>query len=133
MIAALAAAVVMAADALMLVFACILFAILLVVLRIFLWGPILKMLDERKQRIEEGLRASEAAASAAEQSQVAARAALEDARAEGRDLVARAQETAARLGTELEQQAQAEEADEAARRAKSKNVMSVPGDAFPSA
>ena len=93
------------------------FAILLVVLRMFLWGPILKMLDERKQRIEEGLRASEAAASAAEQSQVAARAALEDARAEGRDLVARAQETAARLRTELEQQAQAE-ADRIVERAR---------------
>jgi len=83
------------------------FAILLVLLRMFLWGPILKMLDERKHRIEEGLKASEAAASAAEQSQVAAKAALEDARAEGRDLVARAQETAARLQSELETQARA--------------------------
>lgn len=83
------------------------FAILLVLLRLFLWGPILKMLDERKRRIEEGLHASERAAEAAEQSQVAARAALEDARAEGRDLVARAQETAARLQAELETQARA--------------------------
>ncbi len=93
------------------------FAILLVVLRLFLWGPILKMLDERKQRIEEGLRASEAAASAAEQSQVAARAALEDARAEGRDLVARAQETAGRLRSELETQARAD-ADRIVERAR---------------
>ena len=93
------------------------FAILLVVLRLFLWGPILKMLDERKHRIEEGLRASEAAASAAEQSQVAARAALEDARAEGRDLVARAQETAGRLRTELETQARAD-ADRIVERAR---------------
>jgi len=93
------------------------FTILLVALRIFLWKPILKMLDERKHRIEEGLRASEAAASAAEQSQVAARAALEDARAEGRDLVARAQETAGRLRTELEQQARAD-ADRIVERAR---------------
>lgn len=84
------------------------FAILLVVLRLFLWGPILKMLDERKRRIEEGLHASEAAASAAEASQVQAQAALEAARAEGRDLVARAQETAGRLRTELETQARAD-------------------------
>jgi len=93
------------------------FAILLVLLRLFLWGPILKMLDERKRRIEEGLHASEAAAAAAEQSQVAARAALEDARAEGRDLVARAQETANRLRTELEQQARAD-ADRIVERAR---------------
>ncbi|MGE3855699.1 MAG: F0F1 ATP synthase subunit B [Dehalococcoidia bacterium] len=93
------------------------FAILLVVLRLFLWGPILTMLDERKRRIEEGLHASEAAAAAAELSQVAARAALEDARAEGRDLVARAQETANRLRTELEQQARAD-ADRIVERAR---------------
>jgi len=93
------------------------FAILLVLLRMFLWGPILKMLDERKRRIEEGLKASEAAASAAEQSQVAAQAALEAARAEGRDLVARAQETAGRLRTELETQAKAD-ADRIVERAR---------------
>ena len=93
------------------------FTILLVVLRMFLWGPILKMLDERKHRIEEGLKASEAAASAAEQSQVAAQAALEAARAEGRDLVARAQETAGRLRTELETQAKAD-ADRIVERAR---------------
>ena len=79
------------------------FAILLVVLRMFLFGPITKMVDERKRRIEEGLHASEAAAQAAESSQVAARQALDEARDEGRELVARAQETAARLRTELEQ------------------------------
>ena len=93
------------------------FAILLVVLRMFLWGPIIKVLDERKHRIEEGLKASEAAASAAEQSQVAAQAALEAARAEGRDLVARAQETAGRLRTELETQAKAD-ADRIVERAR---------------
>ena len=93
------------------------FAILLVLLRMFLWGPILKMLDERKRRIEEGLKASEAAASAAEQSQVAAQAAFEAARAEGRDLVARAQETAGRLRTELETQAKAD-ADRIVERAR---------------
>ena len=93
------------------------FAILLVVLRLLLWGPILKVLDERKRRIEEGLHASEAAAEAAAESQVAARAALEEARAEGRDLVARTQETAARLKSELEVQARAD-ADRIVERAR---------------
>ena len=93
------------------------FAILLVVLRLLLWGPILKVLDERKRRIEEGLHASEAAAEAAAESQVAARAALEEARAEGRDLIARTQETAARLKSELEVQARAD-ADRIVERAR---------------
>lgn len=81
------------------------FAILLVVLRLFLFGPIMRMVDERKRRIEEGLAASEQAAQAAEHSQEESRRALEEARAEGRELIARSQETAARLREELEAQA----------------------------
>jgi F-type H+-transporting ATPase subunit b len=81
------------------------FTILLVVLRLFLFGPIMKMVDERKRRIEEGLQASEKAANAAEQSQEESRRILEEARAEGRELVTRAQETAGRLREELEAQA----------------------------
>lgn len=81
------------------------FGILLVILRLFLFGPIMKMVDERKRRIEEGLQASEQAAHAAEQSQDESRRILEEARAEGRELVARAQENAARLREELESQA----------------------------
>ena len=84
------------------------FTILLIVLRKFLFGPIVKMVDERKRRIEEGLHASEAAAQAAESSQIAARQALEEARAEGQALVGRAQETANRLRAELETQARAD-------------------------
>ncbi|MEX1022687.1 MAG: F0F1 ATP synthase subunit B [Dehalococcoidia bacterium] len=81
------------------------FTILLVLLRLFLFGPIMRMVDERKRRIEEGLRASEQAANAAEQSQEESRRVLDEARAEGRELVARTQETAARLRGELEAQA----------------------------
>lgn len=84
------------------------FAILLVILRLFLFGPIVRMVDERKRRIEAGLQASEAAAAAAQASQEGARRALDEARAEGRELVARAQETARRLRGELEQQARAD-------------------------
>lgn len=81
------------------------FGILIVVLRLFLFGPIQRVLDERKQKIEQGLKASEQAAQAAQTSEEEARRALEAARAEGRDLVVRAQETAARLREELEGQA----------------------------
>ncbi len=84
------------------------FLILLVVLRLFLYGPIVRMLDERKRRIEEGLRRSEEAASMAASSETEARAAMEQARAEARDVVQRAQETATRLREELEQQARAD-------------------------
>ena len=81
------------------------FTILLVILRLFLFKPIMKVVDERKRRIEEGLQASEQAAHAAEQSQDESRRVLEEARAEGRELIQRAQETSNRFREELETQA----------------------------
>lgn len=93
------------------------FGILLLVLRLFLFKPIMKVMDERKRKIEEGLQASEKAAQAAESSQEESRRAMEQARAEGRELIGRAQETAARLSTELEAQAR-READSIVERAR---------------
>ena len=84
------------------------FLILLIVLRMFLYKPILRILDERKRRIEDGLQRSEQAASQAAASEDEARRAMEQARVEARDVVQRAQETAARLRGELEQQARTE-------------------------
>lgn len=81
------------------------FLILLIVLRLFLYKPILRILDERKRRIEEGLMRSEQAASQAAAQEDEARRAMEEARNEARDVIQRAQETAGRLRSELEQQA----------------------------
>lgn len=81
------------------------FAIIMIALRIFLWKPFLRVLDERRQKIEAGLKASEAAAHAAETSQDESRRILEEARAESREIVSRSQETANRLREELETQA----------------------------
>lgn len=58
------------------------FLIILVALRLLLWKPFLRVMEERKRRIEEGLAASEQAAHAAERSQEESRRALEEARAE---------------------------------------------------
>lgn len=84
------------------------FLILLIVLRLFLYKPILRILDERKRRIEEGLMRSEQAASQAAASEDEARRAMEGARTEAREMVQRAQETGSRLRAELEQQARTE-------------------------
>ena len=81
------------------------FGILLVVLRLFLYKPVLRILDERRTRIEEGLNRAEQAAVQASASQDEARRVIDEARAEGRELVAAAQEAAARLRTELEERA----------------------------
>ncbi len=84
------------------------FGILLVVLRLFLYKPLLRVLDERKRRIQEGIDRAAEAASAAAASEVEARRAMDAARAEGQQAVQRAQEAAARLREELEARARAD-------------------------
>lgn len=84
------------------------FLILLIVLRLFLFGPIMRMLDQRKQRIEEGLVKSEEAATQAAASEQQSQQVLAEARAEAQRLLAGATESAAQLRTELEEQARAD-------------------------
>ncbi len=93
------------------------FALLLVVLRLFLYKPVLNLLDERKRRIQEGLERAEQAAEQALASEGEARRVVEEARAEGQQAVARAQEAAQRLRVELEERARAD-ADQIVQRAR---------------
>jgi F-type H+-transporting ATPase subunit b len=93
------------------------FLILLVVLRLFLYRPLLNMLDQRKQRIEEGLNRAEQAAEQASASEDAARRIMDEARAEGREAIQRSQEAADRLRGELEQRAR-DDADQIVTRAR---------------
>ncbi len=80
------------------------FFVLLLILRLVLYKPILKMLDERKQRISEGLNAAEIARAEASQAQANIQAQLDVARKEGQEIVAGAQTIAARLQAEAREQ-----------------------------
>jgi F-type H+-transporting ATPase subunit b len=93
------------------------FTILLVVLRLFLYKPLFRVLDERKRRIQEGIDRAAVAASTAAESEVEARRVLDEARAEGQEAVRRAQESAARLREELEARAR-QDADQIVARAR---------------
>jgi F-type H+-transporting ATPase subunit b len=93
------------------------FLILLILLRLFLYRPFMRILDERKQRIAEGLEKAEEAASAASASESESARLVEEARGEGRELVARAQESAQELRTELEARAR-QDADQIVTRAR---------------
>ena len=84
------------------------FTILLVVLRLALFGPVMRMLDERKRTIQQGIDRAAQAASAATASEADARRVLDEARAEGQQAIARAQDAAARLREELEGRARAD-------------------------
>jgi F-type H+-transporting ATPase subunit b len=81
------------------------FILLLVVLRLFVYKPVLAMLDERRERIREGLTAAERGqAQAVEASQEAQRQ-IEAARQEGQGIVAQAQQVSQRIQEDARQQA----------------------------
>lgn len=81
------------------------FFLLLVILRLTLYKPVLRMLDERKQRISEGLNAAELARAEAAQAQANIQDQLDAARREGQDMVANAQNIATRIQAEAREQA----------------------------
>lgn len=80
------------------------FFVLLIILRLTLYKPILRMLDERKQRIAEGLNAAEIARAEAAQAQTNIEAQLQEARSQGQELVAQAQTIAQRIQAEAREQ-----------------------------
>lgn len=81
------------------------FFVLLVVLRLVLFKPILRMLDERRSRIAEGVNAAEKARVDAAQAEANIQAQLDAARREGQELVATAQTVGQRLQAEAREQA----------------------------
>lgn len=82
------------------------FFILLVILRLVAYKPILKMLDERKQRIAEGLNAAEIARAEAASAQANIQVQLDSARKDGQEIVANAQTIATRIQTDAREQSQ---------------------------
>ena len=84
------------------------FGVLLAILWIFLHKPLRRVLDERRRRIEEGLRASETAQEAAEEARTQAQAAIQRGREEGQALVAQAREIGERVGAEARENARVE-------------------------
>jgi F-type H+-transporting ATPase subunit b len=81
------------------------FLILFFLLRAFLFKPILKMLDDRRERIAEGLNAAETARAEAAQAQVKTEELMADARRQSQEAVANAQNIAARIQAEAREQA----------------------------
>ena len=80
------------------------FFVLLLILRLTLYKPILKMLDERKQKIAEGLNAAEIARAEATAAQANIQDQLAIARKDGQEIVAGAQAIATRIQAEAREQ-----------------------------
>jgi F-type H+-transporting ATPase subunit b len=70
------------------------FIVLLVILSIFALGPIQRLLEERRSRIEQGLKDAEEARRARESAEAERLATLQEARREANEILARAQKVA---------------------------------------
>jgi len=82
------------------------FTLLLIILRLFVYKPVLRMLDERRERIRAGLSAAEQGREREVEANRLAQEQLEAARREGQQIVAQAQQVGQRLQEEARQQAQ---------------------------
>ena len=87
------------------------FAILLVVLGKFAWGPILQMLETREKTIADAIESAKKERAAAETASGEMKAALERARAESAELIRRNQQEVAAAKAELMAQAKKESDD----------------------
>jgi F-type H+-transporting ATPase subunit b len=84
------------------------FTVLLIVLRLVAWGPLTKMLDDRREKIRESLAAADQAKAQVAESGRQAQEQIGAARREGQQLIAQAQEIANRLQADARSQAQAD-------------------------
>lgn len=91
------------------------FVVLLILLRMFLYEPVLNMLAQRRERIRESLNAAEAARAEVQATNVRAEEEIAKARREGQEIIARAREAAERQAAEILAQARQQAEAEAAR------------------
>ena len=101
------------------------FGILLLLLRLVAYKPVMRMLDERRERIRESLATADRVRERETQAEREAKQALEAARQEGQALVGQAQQIAARIQGEARQQAQA---DSEALLARARNEIQLERD-----
>jgi F-type H+-transporting ATPase subunit b len=85
------------------------FTVLYILLRLTLFGPIMKNLDERRNRIAESLQTAENVQRQAAESQRTVQDQLDQARREGQQLIAQAQQASARVQEEGRAAAQREQ------------------------
>jgi F-type H+-transporting ATPase subunit b len=82
------------------------FTFLIVILRLLVYKPVLAMLDERRERIREGLSAADRGREQQVEAERQAQEQIEASRREGQQIVAQAQQIAQRLQEDARQQAQ---------------------------
>ena len=87
------------------------FVILFALLGIFLYKPVMKMIDDRSNRIKEGMERAEATKEEYERSKVEVQEQISQAREEGQTIVGQASQIGDRLKEEARQEARKEAQD----------------------
>lgn len=84
------------------------FFVILLVLRLFLYKPVLGMLDRRSERIREGLDAAERSKQQAASAEQEVAQQIDEARRQGQALISQAQDVSSRIQDEARNQARQE-------------------------
>jgi F-type H+-transporting ATPase subunit b len=84
------------------------FLLLMVILRLVLYEPVLKMLDQRKERIAQSMRDAERVAAAAQEAEADKAKVLDEARREAQDIRAQAARDAERIAQDIRTRAEQE-------------------------
>jgi F-type H+-transporting ATPase subunit b len=82
------------------------FGLLFLLLKRFLFGPVLNMLDERRRRIQESLNAADRAAEQARDAEARVQEQIRAAQLQGQEIVANAQQVAQRIQDDAQREAQ---------------------------
>lgn len=84
------------------------FVLVLLVLKKFVWGPLLSALDQRETRIREALEQADKARAEAERSAEENKQALAQAQAEAQDAINKAREDAEQVARDVQERAEAD-------------------------
>jgi F-type H+-transporting ATPase subunit b len=87
------------------------FLLIMIVLRLFLYEPVLNMLNKRKERVASSMKEAERAANAAAAAQKEREAILDEARREAQEVRAQATREADKIGQEVRARAEQDAAD----------------------
>ncbi len=98
------------------------FTLLMVLLSVLAYKPLLRVMDERRKRIQEGLEAAEESKNRLSETEKEVARELEKARQEGQALISQAQQMSSRIQEEGQTQARAE-AEQLLERARSEIQM----------
>lgn len=87
------------------------FLLIMIILRLFLYGPVLNMLDKRKERIANSMKDAERASSAAAEAQKEKEAIMDAARREAQEVRAQATRDAEKIAQEVRSRAEQESSE----------------------